>query len=118
MTHVAQEIIARYESRLSRSHAMDAAAKNYLPGGDTRSTTYILPYPAYMVRGEGCCLYDEDGNRYIDFLNNYTSLIHGHGNPAVLAAAEAQMRRGTVFGAPAMAQYELAEIICERVPGI
>jgi glutamate-1-semialdehyde 2,1-aminomutase len=116
--HIAQEIIARYESRLSRSHAMDATAKHVLPGGDTRSTTYILPYPAYMERGEGCYLYDVDGNRYIDFLNNYTSLIHGHCHPAVIAAAEAQMRCGTVFGAPAAAQYELAEIICDRVPGI
>jgi glutamate-1-semialdehyde 2,1-aminomutase len=117
-SQITQQIIARYESRLSRSRTMDGTAKNYLPGGDTRSTTYILPYPAYMERGEGCYLYDVDGNRYIDFLNNYTSLIHGHGNPAVLAAAEAQMRRGTVFGAPAAAQSELAAMICDRVPGI
>jgi glutamate-1-semialdehyde 2,1-aminomutase len=97
---------------------MDARAKNSLPGGDTRTTTYIFPYPSYMVRGEGCYLYDCDGNRYIDFLNNYTSLIHGHGHPAVVEAATAQVQRGTVFGSPMAAQVELAEMVCERVPGI
>jgi glutamate-1-semialdehyde 2,1-aminomutase len=96
--------------------AMDQRAKQSLPGGDTRTTTYVFPYPSYMVRGEGCRLYDADGNSYIDFLNNYTSLIHGHGHPAVLEAASEQMRRGTIFGAPVAAQFELAEMITERVP--
>lgn len=115
---IAQEIVARYENRSRASHAKDAGAKNFLPGGDTRSTTYFFPYPSYMEKGAGCFLYDADGNRYIDFLNNYTSLIHGHNSPAVNQAVFDQVARGVVFGAPANAQAELAEMICARVPGI
>jgi glutamate-1-semialdehyde 2,1-aminomutase len=115
---ITQDIIARYESRTRVSKSKDAAAKNYLPGGDTRSTTYFFPYPSYMDKGEGCFLYDCDGNRYIDFLNNYTSLIHGHNHAAVNQAIFDQVNRGIVFGAPANAQAELAEMICARVPGI
>jgi glutamate-1-semialdehyde 2,1-aminomutase len=115
---IAQTIIERYESRRPISKAMDAAAKQVLPGGDTRTTTYIAPFPSYMAKGAGCYLYDCDGNRYVDFLNNYTSLIHGHGHPAVVEAVNAQMQCGTVFGAPVAAQYQLAELICRRIPSI
>ncbi len=115
---IEQTITTTYQGRTPGSRARDARAKNSLPGGDTRTTTYILPYPAYMERGEGCTLYDCDGNRYVDFLNNYTSLIHGHGHPAVLEAAIAQLQRGAVFGSPVAAQYELAEMLCERVPSL
>jgi glutamate-1-semialdehyde 2,1-aminomutase len=115
---IAQSTIASYESKRPLSKEMDRRAKNSLPGGDTRTTTYIFPYPSYMVRGEGCTLTDCDGNRYIDFLNNYTSLIHGHAHPAVVEAATYQVQRGSVFGSPMAAQFELAEIICERVPSV
>ena len=73
-----QDIIARFMERTKLSKNHDANAKNFLPGGDTRTTTYYFPYPAYMEKGEGCFLYDCDENKYIDFLNNYASLIHGH----------------------------------------
>jgi len=117
-TDIALKITSAYESRRPMSRQMDSRAKDSLPGGDTRTTTYIFPFPSYMVRGEGCTLYDCDGNRYIDFLNNYTSLIHGHGHPAVVEAATAQVKAGSVFGSPMAAQVELAEMICERVPSI
>ena len=71
-----------------------------------------------MERGEGCTLVDCDGHRYLDFLNNYTALVLGHAHPAVTAAATEQMARGAIFGAPSAAQYQLAELICQRVPGV
>lgn len=117
-TSIVQEIIARYENRTRTSKTKDASAKQFLPGGDTRTTTYFMPYPAYMEKGDGCFLYDCDGNRYIDFLNNYTSLIHGHNSQAVNQAVFEQVKRGIVFGAPADAQAALGEMICARVPGI
>lgn len=88
-----------------------------MPGGDTRAASYYAPYPAYMVRGEGCYVYDYDENRYIDFLNNYTSLIHGHAHPATVSAIQEQAARGTVLGSPAEATVEHAELLCRRVPG-
>ena len=89
-----------------------------LPGGSTRTTIYSAPYPPYMVRGEGIRTWDVDGNEYRDFLGNYTSLILGHAHPVVVAAVEAQVRRGSAFAAPTEAEIELAEVIRARVPSI
>lgn len=115
---ISAAIVDRYRSRTPRSQTHDAAAKLNLPGGDTRWATYYQPYPTYMTRGESCYLFDADDHRYIDFLNNYTALVLGHAHPAVVQAAQAAMGRGAIFGAPAEAQYQLAEAICARVPGI
>ena len=54
------------------------AAKRVIPGGNTRLTAYFAPYPFYAVRGEGCRIFDLDGNVRLDFYNNATSLIFGH----------------------------------------
>jgi len=116
--NVSQIVTERYLSRTKQSRENDTRAKRSLPGGDTRTSTYFGPYPTYMERGEGCYLYDCDGNRYIDFLNNYTSLIHGHAFPPIVEAAGAQLIKGTVFGSPGVVQAELAEIICDRVPSM
>jgi len=89
-----------------------------LPGGDTRSSTFYEPYPIAFERGEGCRVWDVDGNEYVDFLNNFTSLVHGHAHPQIVEAVALQAARGTAFPAPNVAQAELAERIVERVPSI
>src|SRR4029077_15394709 len=61
---------------------------------------------------------DVYGNVYRDFLGNYTSLILGHAHPDVVAAVEAQVRRGSAFAAPTETEIELAEEIRRRVPSI
>src|SRR5690349_8482737 len=71
-----------------------------------------------MARGEGIRTWDLDGNLYRDFLGNYTSLILGHAHPEVVAAVEAQVRRGSAFAAPTEAEIELAEVIRDRLPSI
>jgi glutamate-1-semialdehyde 2,1-aminomutase len=68
-----------------------------------------------MAEGEGCFLTDVDGNEYIDFMNNYTVLILGHGHPKVRQAISAQTQAGVNLGAPSQSQYELAQMLCERV---
>jgi glutamate-1-semialdehyde 2,1-aminomutase len=112
---VAVEIIKRYVQRTVQSQAQDARAKARLPGGDTRAATYFAPYPAYMESGHGCYLQDVDGNAYLDLLNNYTSLIHGHAHPEIAAAARAQLEKGTVFGAAGEIQFQHAEHLCSRI---
>jgi len=89
-----------------------------LPGGSTRTTIFSAPYPPYMARGEGIHTWDLDGNEYRDFLGNYTSLILGHAHPEVVAAVEAQVRRGSAFAAPTETEIELAEEIRSRLPSI
>lgn len=103
-THRSKEALAR----LGRS----------LPAGDTRSATFFDPHPVVMEYGAGCRLWDVDGNEFLDFNNNYTSLIHGYAHPELVRAAEKQAHQGTAFAAPLMAQAELAERISDRFAAI
>jgi glutamate-1-semialdehyde 2,1-aminomutase len=107
---------ARFVSKRPKSEKLHKEAQQFLPGGDTRASSFYRPFPAYMERGEGCRVHDVDGHTYIDFMNNYTSLIHGHAHPKVVEALTEQVRRGTVFGSPVECQTELAQEICERLP--
>jgi glutamate-1-semialdehyde 2,1-aminomutase len=113
-----QSVIDRYAGRTPGSAALLERAARVLPGGSTRTTTFSEPYPPYIASGAGAVLTDVDGNTYLDFLGNYTSLILGHAHPAVVAAVEAQLRRGSAFAAPTELEIELAEEIVGRVPSI
>ena len=112
----AKSITEAFLQRTCGSGEWDTRAKESMPGGDTRAASYYTPYPAYMTRGEGCYLYDYDENQYLDFLNNYTSLIHGHAHPATVSAIQEQAARGTVLGSAAEVTVEHAEMLCSRVP--
>jgi glutamate-1-semialdehyde 2,1-aminomutase len=112
------DIEKEYLRRTRKSKGLDQIACRYLPGGSTRSATDSLPYPVYMEKGEQCYLIDVDGNKYIDFMNNFTVLILGHAHPKVCQAISEQLKRGTVLGAPSESQYELAKLICRRVNSV
>jgi glutamate-1-semialdehyde 2,1-aminomutase len=107
-----------YVARTPRSRELFERATASLPGGSTRTTVYMAPYPPYIQSGSGLWIRDVDGNDYRDFLGNYTSLILGHAHPAVVAAVETQVRRGSAFASPTETEVELAEEIRRRVPSI
>jgi glutamate-1-semialdehyde 2,1-aminomutase len=111
-------LIDDYFARTPASAALFERATASIPGGSTRTTVFNPPYPPYMVRGEGLRTWDVDGNEYRDFLGNYTSLILGHAHPDVVAAVEAQVRRGSAFAAPTEVEIELAEEIKGRLPSV
>lgn len=87
-----------------------------LPGGNTRSSIYMRPFPLYAVRGKGSKVWDADGKERVDCNNNFTSLIHGHANQDILKAVEHQLQLGTCFGLPTESEIDLAEILVERLP--
>jgi len=93
-------------------------ALNYLPGGNTRTTVYMKPHPIYASHGDGCRVWDVDGNAYIDCINNFTSNIHGYNCEEVNAAVEKQLKLGTCFGMPTETELKLAQLIVERVESI
>jgi glutamate-1-semialdehyde 2,1-aminomutase len=111
-------LIDDYLARTPRSRALFERAVRSIPGGSTRTTVYTAPYPPYVTYGEGLRIHDVDGNVYRDLLGNYTSLILGHAHPAVVAAVEAQVRRGSAFGAPTETEIELAEELRRRIPSM
>ena len=118
MGRSADELEALYRARTATSGRLAEQARRYLPGGDTRASAHYRPYPVFMVEGDGCRLRDVDGHAYVDFMNNFTSLIHGHAHPPTVAAVSAQMARGSAFAAPSVSQLELARTLCERVASV
>ena len=70
--------------RYARSRELFSQAQGFLAGGNSRLTVFFQPHPLYIERGEAH-VYDVDGNEYLDVINNYTSLIHGHANPEIEA---------------------------------
>ncbi|MEZ5261087.1 MAG: aminotransferase class III-fold pyridoxal phosphate-dependent enzyme [Acidimicrobiales bacterium] len=111
-------ILSTFLARTPQSAARQDRAASVMPFGDTRTTTYHPPYPLTMASGEGAWLVDVDGNRYLDLLGNYTSLVHGNAYPPIVEAAQRQLARGTAWPARNDAQVELAELLTSRVPSV
>jgi glutamate-1-semialdehyde 2,1-aminomutase len=74
-------------------------------------------YPPYLTRGEGCRVWDLDGNEYIEYGMGLRAVALGHGYPAVLTAACEQMWKGINFARPATIELEAAETFLKVVPG-
>ena len=110
--------LSNYQDRTEKSRNAFDRAKQFLAGGETRSVSYYPPYPLTIERGDGCRIFDLDGNQYYDFINNYTSLIHGHANPEVLEAITRACAKGTAVPAGIDDQVMLAELLCNRIPGV
>ena len=107
-----------YPENATASQALFERARKVMPGGNTRTTVYIDPFPIYAERGDGCRMWDVDGNVYYDCINNFTAMVHGYGHPAVTASVIDQMPRGTAFGAPTVTELELAELLVDRLPSV
>ena len=111
-------ITRAYAKADSMSARLWARAQRVMPGGNTRTTVFMAPRPVYAAEGEGCWLTDVDGERRLDLLNNYTSLLHGHAHPAVTEAAARRLARGASFPLPTAEEIDLAALLVERVPSV
>ena len=103
------------------SHLAFDRAKLLMPGGvnsPARAFGGVGGEPIFFDHAAGACLFDIDGNRYLDYVGSWGPMILGHGHPAVVAAIEAALHRGTSYGAPTLAENELAELVIEAVPSI
>ncbi len=110
-----EEIFTRRTGKSKEEHDR---LTGLLPGGETRSVAGYEPYPVALVDGAGSRVRDLDGNEYLDLLNNYTSLVHGHGHPRITAALREALPHGTVFPAPHHSQGRLAELLAGRLPAV
>jgi glutamate-1-semialdehyde 2,1-aminomutase len=109
---------ANYGSRTPGSAVAAAAAEGRLPGGHSRQTLAYRPYPFFAARGEGFSLYDIDGHRYLDLVNNYTSLIHGHADPATVEAIAAAAALGSAPGTPTELELRMADELARRITSL
>ena len=106
---------------LERSTQLLAKAKTVISGGvnsPVRAFRAVGGEPPFIARGEGAYLWDEDGNRYADYVLSWGPLILGHAHPAVVEAVCRAAEMGTSYGAPTALETELAELVIELVPGV
>src|SRR5512136_790168 len=97
-----------------KSHLAFHRAKQLMPGGvnsPARAFGGVGGEPIFVDHAAGPYLFDLDGNRYIDYIGSWGPMILGHNHPAVVAAIEAALHRGASFGAPTVAENELAALI-------
>ncbi len=106
-----------YRKRTPKSRKMFDEVSRLIPGGVT-GTGFLHPYPSYIVRANGCYLYDVDGNRLTDFMNGSFVLPLGHNHPKVRQAIREQMKNGMFFTFPSIVEQDLAREIIDRVPSI
>lgn len=106
----------------TRSYEMFEEAKEVIPGGiyGPRSPTFLTfgSYPAFLSRGEGCRIWDVDGNEYIDYMCSFGTNVLGLRHPKVEAAARAQMEKGDCFTIPSDRWIEAAHAIVDRIEGL
>src|SRR3954453_6401851 len=87
-----------YPEEAPASQALFDRARTIVPGGvnsPVRAFRAVGGTPRFMVRGEGCWMYDADGNRYADLVCSWGPLILGHAVPDVVAAVTVAAARGT-----------------------
>lgn len=92
-------------------------AKNYFPGGvnsPVRAFKSVHGTPLFIKKGEGCFLWDADGNQFIDFCCSWGPLILGHNHVKIREKVIEAMQNGMSFGAPTALENELAELILKH----
>jgi glutamate-1-semialdehyde 2,1-aminomutase len=107
-----------YEEKTPTSRALFKEARSVVPGGVSRNTLAFEPYPFYARDAAGARITDVDGNVYLDLVNNYTSLPHGHGHRPTIEAAEAQLRSSSAIGTAHALEAQYAAELRERIPAL
>jgi glutamate-1-semialdehyde 2,1-aminomutase len=104
-----------------RSSALFKAAKAVIPGGvnsPVRAFSAVGGTPIFAKSAKGAYVYDEDGNRFIDYINSWGPMLLGHAFPPVVDAVIEKARSGTSFGMPTALETEIAELAVSMVPNI
>ena len=106
---------------LTKSAAAFREAKTLMPGGvnsPVRSYRSVDCDPPFIARAEGSRIYDIDGNEYIDYVGSWGPMIVGHAHPKVVKALQEAVTRGTSYGAPTLAESELAKLVRQVYPSM
>lgn len=111
----------RRSLKTSKSNRLAAKAQIVIPGGvnsPVRAFLSVKRTPVFIKRASAAYVWDEDRNKYIDFVGSWGPMILGHANPAIVKAIRNAARLGTSFGAPTKLEMKVAELICKAVPSI
>jgi glutamate-1-semialdehyde 2,1-aminomutase len=108
----------RYRDANPKSLQQHRVACAAMPGGNTRASIHVDPFPLTMARGEGARLWDLDGHEYADFLSEFTAGLYGHSHPIIRRAIAAALDGGVNFGAQGAAEARFAAALCARFPSL
>lgn len=103
------------------SAALFERAKKVLPGGvnsPVRAYRAVGLTPRFIAKADGACIWDADGNRYIDYVCSWGPMILGHNHPLIREAVEKALKDGLSFGASTQREVEIAELMVQMVPNI
>lgn len=109
---IEQEFIEEFDG--SRQRAMQAL--EIYPSGITHDVRYIKPFPLYVARAQDQKKWDVDGHEIIDYSMGHGSLIAGHNNPEIVEAVQAQLQKGTHYGACHDLELEWGDWVQRLVP--
>lgn len=104
-----------------KSNELFRRAQLSLPGGvnsPVRAFRSVGLNPLFIKKAKGSYIFDEDGNKFIDYVGSWGPMILGHANPIVLEEIHKVMENGLSFGAPTKIEVELAELIKSMMPNI
>jgi len=102
-----------------RSSMLFSEAKKYIPGGvnsPVRAFKSVGGSPIFASKALGAYVYDEDGNKYIDYISSWGPMILGHAHPKVIKAISETAKNGTSFGMPTTLETDLAKLSLSMVP--
>ena len=114
-------MIAKNTLKRTVSEGLFEKSKTYFPGGvnsPVRAFKSVEGAPLFIKKGDGCHIWDEDDNKFIDFCCSWGPLILGHNHPNVYAKIVETLQNGSSFGAPTRLENELAELILSKNPFI
>lgn len=106
---------------ISKSEELFSRAQQSIPGGvnsPVRAFKSVGGSPVFIRKAKGAYLYDEDGNRYIDYINSWGPMILGHAFDPVIEAIQKKATDSTSFGAPTELEIEMAELIKSMAPNV
>ena len=104
-----------------RSSELFKIAKDYIPGGvnsPVRAFKSVGGTPIFASKAFGAYLYDEDGNKYIDYISSWGPMILGHAHKKVINAISETAKKGTSFGMPTSLETDLAKLALSMVSGM
>lgn len=105
----------------SESKRLFERAQQHIPGGvnsPVRAFRSVGGTPIFIKKAKGAYLYDEDGNRYIDYINSWGPMVLGHAYEPVIDAIRERAVDSTSFGAPTELEIQMAELIKSMVPNV
>lgn len=104
-----------------RSSELFLEAEKVIPGGvnsPVRAFKSVGGTPIFVKEAKGAYLYDEDGNKLIDYINSWGPMILGHAYGPVVNAVIERSKKGTSFGMPTALETEIAQLAVSMVSGI